>query len=142
MYAERLNANCLMQVQEAADGDVVRQGQVFVAPGDKHMRVVLDHGVYRLRCHEGEKVSGHCPSVDVLFTSVAEAAGDRALGLLLTGMGADGAQGLLRMRNAGARTIAQDEATCVVFGMPREAIRLGAADRVLPLDRIASAILA
>ncbi len=99
-------------------------------------------GGYRVSVRDGPRVCYQRPSVDVLFTSAAEAAGGEAVGVLLTGMGVDGAHGLLRMKQAGARTIAQDEATCVVFGMPREAVRLGAADRVLPLDKIAAAILA
>jgi two-component system chemotaxis response regulator CheB len=140
MYAERLNATCLMQVQEARDGDVVCEGQAFVAPGDRQMSVVLDKGVYRIRCHPGEKVSGHCPSVDVLFDSVADAAKKRAIGVILTGMGADGAKGLLKMRKAGAMTIGQDEKTSVVYGMPMAAHTIGAVVRQAPLEEIPAII--
>jgi two-component system, chemotaxis family, protein-glutamate methylesterase/glutaminase len=140
MYAERLNANCLMQVREAQDGDIVSQGQAFVAPGDKHMQVVLDKGVYRLRCREGDKVSGHCPSVDVLFDSVADAAKKCAIGVILTGMGADGAKGLQKMRKAGAMTIGQDEKTCVVYGMPMAAYTIGAVARQAALEDIPAII--
>jgi two-component system, chemotaxis family, protein-glutamate methylesterase/glutaminase len=136
MYAERLNATCLMQVKEAQDGDVVSQGMAFVAPGDKQMKVVLDKGVYRIRCAEGEKVSGHCPSVDVLFDSVADAAKKSAIGVILTGMGADGSKGLLKMRKAGAMTIGQDEKTSVVYGMPMVAFNIGAVVRQAALDDI------
>lgn len=134
MYAERLNGVCLMQVKEAQDGDVVEAGRAFVAPGDMHMRVILDHGVYRIRCQAGEKVSGHCPSVDVLFDSVADAAKKNAIGVILTGMGSDGAKGLLKMRKSGAFTLGQDEKSCVVYGMPMVAFNIGAVARQAALE--------
>ncbi|MEN6534361.1 MAG: chemotaxis response regulator protein-glutamate methylesterase [Bryobacteraceae bacterium] len=140
-FAERLNHTCRMEVKEASDGDFLVPGRVLVAPGDYHMLLRRAGGVYRVSVRTGPRVCYQRPSVDVLFNSVAEAAGAAAVGALLTGMGADGAQGLLKMRQAGARTIVQDEATCVVFGMPREAIRLDAAGQVLPLSRIAPALL-
>jgi two-component system chemotaxis response regulator CheB len=139
-FAHRLNQICPMQVKEAADGDAVAPGLALVAPGNLHMMLRKAGGGYRVAVKEGPRVCYQRPSVDVLFSSVAETAGDNATGVLLTGMGSDGAQGLLRMKQAGARTVVQDETTCVVFGMPREAIRMGAAGRVLPLQRIPAAI--
>jgi two-component system chemotaxis response regulator CheB len=130
-----------MSVKEAGDGDMLRPGVALVAPGDFHMVLRKRAGGYYVNVKTGPKVCYQRPSVDVLFLSVAETAGDQAVGVLLTGMGTDGAKGLLKMRQAGARTIAQDEATCVVYGMPREAADLGAAERVLPLDRIPDAML-
>jgi two-component system chemotaxis response regulator CheB len=141
-FADRLNQICPMEVKEACDGDSVAPGRALVAPGNFHMLLRRSVEGYRVQVKSGPQVCYQRPSVDVMFSSVAEAAGAKALGVVLTGMGSDGAQGLLRMKRAGARTIAQDEASCVVFGMPREAIRLGAADRVIPLSRIASAIIA
>ena len=141
-FAKRLNEICAIQVKEAADGDTVEPGCALVAPGDRHMLVRRIPDGYCVAVKDGPRVCYQRPSVDALFTSAADAAGKDAVGVLLTGMGSDGAHGLLRMKQAGARTIAQDEATCVVFGMPREAVRMGAADRVLPLDKIASAMLA
>jgi two-component system chemotaxis response regulator CheB len=140
-FADRLNQICAMQVKEAADGDEVAPGRALVAAGDFHMRLERSSGGYRVRVETGPRVCYQRPSVDVLFHSVAESAGKHAVGVLLTGMGSDGAQGLLAMRRQGARTIAQDEATCVVFGMPKEAIKLGAADQVVALPRIPHAIL-
>lgn len=140
MYAERLNSICLMQVQEAQDGDIVQPGCAFVAPGDRQMKVVLEKGVYRLRCQEGEKVSGHCPSADVLFDSVADAAKKHGIGVILTGMGADGAKGLMKMRKAGAMTIGQDEKTSVVYGMPMVAFNIGAVIRQAALEDIPALI--
>jgi two-component system chemotaxis response regulator CheB len=140
-FADRLNQICAMQVKEATDGDEVAPGRALVAPGDFHMRLVRSGGIYRVRVESGARVCYQRPSVDVLFASVAESAGKYAVGVLLTGMGADGAQGMLTMRTRGARTIAQDESTCVVFGMPKEAIKLGAAQQVVPLPRIPHAIL-
>jgi len=141
-FAERLNQICAMEVKEAADGDFLVPGRALVAPGDYHMLVRRSGMAARVEVKTGPRVHYQRPSVDVLFTSVAEAYGPDAIGVLLTGMGADGAEGLLKMKQAGAHTIAQDEATCVVFGMPREAIRLGAAAQVLPLGSIGRAILA
>jgi len=140
-FASRLNQQCAMEVKEAADGDRLRPGLALVAPGDFHLVLRRSTEGYIVTVKPGPRVCYQRPSVDVLFQSVAEAAGRSAVGVLLTGMGADGAQGLLRMRQAGAHTIAQDEATCVVFGMPREAIKLGAAVEVLPLQSIPAAIL-
>ncbi len=141
-FAARLNQSCRMEVREAEDGDALAPGRALVAPGDFHLLLRSAAAGYRVSVKAGPRVCYQRPSVDVLFQSVAEIAGPRAVGVLLTGMGADGAQGLLRMKQAGARTVVQDEATCVVFGMPREAIRLGAAGRVLPLDHIPAALLA
>jgi len=140
-FANRLNDLCRVRVKEAAEGDRVQPGQVLIAPGNFHMTVSKRGGEYRVSIQDGPRVCYQRPSVDVLFDSVAESAGKNAIGVILTGMGADGAQGLLKMKRAGARTIAQDEASCVVFGMPREAIRLGAAEHVLPLSRIASEVM-
>lgn len=140
MYADRLNRQCPVLVKEARTGDEIRTGQVLIAPGDCHMRLVRVGGKLQVECKPGDKVSGHCPSVDVLFRSVASTEGIKAIGVLLTGMGADGAKGLLEMKNAGATTIVQDEASCVVYGMPKVAYELGAADYQLPLDRITERI--
>ncbi len=140
-FAGRLNQLCRLRVKEAADGDLVEPGLALIAPGDYHMVVRQAGTRYRVIVKSGPKVCYQRPSVDVLFASVAEAAGGDAVGALLTGMGTDGAQGLLKMRQTGARTIAQNEATSVVFGMPREAIRLGAAAEVLPLGAIGPALL-
>lgn len=137
MYAERLNSECEVDVKEAKSGDIVRTGQVLLAPGDKHMRLVKVNGVYQVECRTGPKVSGHCPSVDVLFESVAKTAGKDAIGVLMTGMGRDGAKGLLEMRKKGAVTIGQDESTCVVYGMPKEAYEIGAVNYQVPLGQIA-----
>jgi two-component system, chemotaxis family, protein-glutamate methylesterase/glutaminase len=140
-FADRLNGLCKLSVKEAEDFDALRPSVALVAPGDFHMVLRKRAGAYYVNVKTGPKVCYQRPSVDVLFLSVAETAGDEAVGVLLTGMGADGAKGLLKMRQAGARTIAQDEASCVVYGMPREAAEMGAAERVLPLDRIPEAIL-
>jgi two-component system chemotaxis response regulator CheB len=140
-FADRLSRLGAMQVKEAEDGEPIRPGLALVAPGDYHLLLRRTPTGYAAVVKTGPRICYQRPSVDVLFQSVSEMAGRRAVGVLLTGMGSDGAQGLLRMRQAGAHTIAQDEATCAVFGMPREAIALGAAARVLPLDQIAEAIL-
>lgn len=127
MYAKRLNDQCRIQVKEAQTGDRVMPGRMLLAPGgDAHMRLVKVNGVYQVECKRGPRVNGHCPSVDVLFDSVARSAGADAVGIILTGMGGDGAKGLLAMRRAGAKTIGQDESTCVVYGMPKVAYDLGA----------------
>jgi two-component system chemotaxis response regulator CheB len=141
MYASRLDGICAMNIREARSGDRIERGVVLIAPGGKHMQVRKQGGQYFAEVLAGPPVNRHCPSVDVLFKSMAECAGPDALGIIMTGMGDDGARGLLAMHQAGARTVAQDEASCVVFGMPREAIKLGAADEVLPLDRMAGEIL-
>ena len=140
MYAERLNNQCEVAVKEAQTGDKVMQGQVLIAPGDRQMRLVKVGNEYQVECRGEEKVSGHCPSVDVLFQSVAKTAKDKAIGVILTGMGADGAKGLLEMRNAGAQTIGQNEATCVVYGMPKVAYDTGAVQYQLALSAIAGKV--
>ena len=140
MYANRLNNQCQVAVKEAVTGDKVLPGRVLIAPGDKHMRLVKVNGVYQVECKAGEKVSGHCPSVDVLFSSVAKTAGRDALGVILTGMGGDGANGLLEMRKAGAKTIGQNEATCVVYGMPKVAYDIGAVQYQMELSSITNKI--
>jgi two-component system, chemotaxis family, protein-glutamate methylesterase/glutaminase len=141
-FANRLNGLCRLRVKEAADGDRLTAGLVLIAPGNFHMTLVKSGGEYRVAIQDGPRVCYQRPSVDVLFESVAKVAKGDAVAAILTGMGADGAQGLLQMKRAGARTIAQDEASCVVFGMPREAIRTGAVDHVLPLDRVAAELTA
>jgi two-component system chemotaxis response regulator CheB len=140
-FADRLNQLGPLRVKEAEDRDEVKRGHVLIAQGGLHMVLRRNAGGYCVALKDGPKVCYQRPSVDVLFHSVAEVAGAKATGVILTGMGSDGAQGLLRMKQAGAHTIAQDEATCVVFGMPREAIRLGGAERVLPLADIPEAVL-
>jgi len=140
-FAERLNEVCPMDVKEAEEGDQVVPGLALIAPGNKHMVLARRGANYYVRIKDGPRVHFQRPSVDVLFNSVAEHAAANAVGVLLTGMGADGAKGLLEMKNAGAFTIAQDEETCVVFGMPREAIKLGAAQKVLPLHEIPRGIM-
>ncbi len=142
-FAERLNGCCAMQVSEANDGDVLRPGHAYIAPGNQHMQVIrAAAGAYAIRLHGGPKIHYQRPSVDEMFFSAAKFAGGAVVGVLLTGMGKDGAEGLLALRNAGAHTIAQDEESCVVFGMPREAIALGAAEQVLPLHLVAAATMA
>lgn len=140
MFAERLNVQTNLTVKEAKSGDYVERGQVLIAPGDKHM--VLRHvgDRYKVECFEGEKVNGHCPSVDVLFESVAKEAGGSAIGVILTGMGYDGAKGLMSMRRKGARTLGQDEKSCVVYGMPKVAYNIGAVEKQTSLDNMAYAI--
>jgi len=140
-FAERLNSLCAMEVREARNGDSITPGLVLIAPGDYHMVVRRSGARYYVEIGSGEKVSGHRPSADVLLNSVAKIAGANAIGVILTGMGGDGAKGLLAMRNAGARTIGQDEESCVVYGMPKVAYELGAVENQLPLSKIANAIL-
>jgi two-component system chemotaxis response regulator CheB len=141
MYASRLDACCAMNVREARDGDRLQRGLVLIAPGGQHLQLRKAGGQYHAVVCEGPRVNRHMPSVDVLFQSAADCAGRDALAILLTGMGNDGARGMKLLHDRGARTIAQDEDSCVVFGMPLEAIKLGAVDEVLPLARIAGAIL-
>jgi len=141
-FADRLNSLCSVRVQEARDGDRCVPGRVLIAPGNYHMRIVKDGAGCIVRVVEGPPVNHHRPSVDVLFESAAQVLGARAVGVILTGMGDDGANGLLAMRKAGARTLAQDEASCVVFGMPKVAIERGAVERVLPLAQLPAATLA
>lgn len=136
MYAERLNNSCLMEIKEAQDGERIFAGRVLIAPGDYHMRIKKNGSIYSVECRKEEKVNGHRPSVDVLFDSVAEQIGRKALGIILTGMGADGARGLLAMKKRGAKTIGQDEESSIIYGMPRAAFNLGAVDRQFPLDSI------
>lgn len=138
-FAERLDALCAVKVKEAEDGDAVVNGQALLAPGNYHMLLRRSGARYSVQVKDGPLVHHQRPSVDVFFKSVADYAGANAVGIILTGMGADGARGLLKMKEAGAKTIAQDEQSCVVFGMPQEAIKLGAADRVVGLDAIAGA---
>lgn len=141
-FANRLNELCTIRVREAKDGDQLEPGLALVAPGNFHLLLRRSPTGYRVEVKDGPMVCFQRPSVDVLFHSVAEAAGPNASAAILTGMGSDGVQGMLAMKMAGASTIAQDEASCVVFGMPKEAIRHGAVDRVLPLERISAALLA
>ena len=140
-YAQRLDGECKVRVREARSGDRIVPGQVLLAPGNQHLTVVRHGPGFAVALDQADPVNRHRPSVDVLFASCGRVLGDRGVGILLTGMGADGAAGLLAMRGAGARTLVQDEATCVVFGMPREAIALGAAHEVLPLERFAGRIM-
>jgi two-component system, chemotaxis family, protein-glutamate methylesterase/glutaminase len=140
-FAQRLDNLCQIRVQEARDGDRILPGHALIAPGNYHMRVVRSGATYNVEVFMAEPVNRHRPSVDVLFYSCARYLGRNAIGVLMTGMGGDGARGLLAMRHSGARTFAQDEATSVVFGMPKEAIELGAVCEVLPLSHIAEAVV-
>ncbi|MEG2429383.1 MAG: CheB methylesterase domain-containing protein, partial [Oscillospiraceae bacterium] len=141
MYAERLNRICPMRVEEATNGMRCEQGLAIIAVGDKQMTLERDARGYFVRCVEGEKVSGHCPSVDVLFNSVAKTAGSNAIGVILTGMGRDGANGLLAMRNKSSYTIGQCKESCVVYGMPMEAQKLGAVEIEAPVENIAGMLV-
>ena len=141
-FAQRLNGLCRIEVAEARNGERVLPGRALIAPGGRHMQLVRSGAQYHVEVVDGPPVSRHRPSVDVLFRSTARFAGANALGVIMTGMGNDGARGMKEMREAGAHTIAQDEASCVVYGMPKEAVKLGAVDTVLPLSEIASAIAA
>ncbi len=141
MYAQRLNNESKLTVKEGAEGDVILPGTAFVAPGDKHMTVLKRGEQYVIHCYLGEKVSGHCPSVDVLFDSVAKYANKDFVGILLTGMGSDGAKGLLQLKNKGAFTIGQDEKSSVVYGMPMVAAKLGAVTKQSALENIPSVLL-
>lgn len=140
MFAERLNNQTHFKVKEAQTGDFIEPGKVLVAPGDQHMKVKKVGDRYRVEVFQGDKVNGHCPSVDVLFESVAKEAGSGAIGIILTGMGYDGAKGLLAMRRKGARTIGQDEHSCVVYGMPKVAFEIGAVERQASLQAIPQAL--
>ncbi|PZN28546.1 MAG: chemotaxis response regulator protein-glutamate methylesterase, partial [Proteobacteria bacterium] len=141
-FAERMNRSSAMAVCEAQDGQYILPGHVYIAPGDRHLIVERDGARYRCRLNDGPPVNRHRPSVDVMFRSVAQNVGPNAIGVLLTGMGDDGARGLLEMLEAGACTIAQDEASSVVWGMPGAAVRLGAAQHVVPLNLLARELLA
>jgi two-component system chemotaxis response regulator CheB len=140
MFAERLNSKTLLEVKEAEQGDKLYPGRVLIAAGNFHMKLRKSGNVYSVECNTGEKVSGHCPSIDVLFESVAETAGSSAIGVILTGMGSDGAKGLLSMRKRGARTIGQDEGSSVVYGMPKVALEIGAVEKQVSLDNMAQTI--
>lgn len=140
-FAERLNELCAVTVKEAQDGDSVVNGQALIAPGNLHMLLKRSGARYYVQVKNGPMIHHQRPAVDVLFHSVAEYAGGNSVGAILTGMGADGAAGLLKMKDAGARTVAQDEKTCVVFGMPKEAIKLGAAEKVVPIGQVAKTTL-
>jgi two-component system chemotaxis response regulator CheB len=140
-FAKRLNDLCEVDVKEAQDGDAVLRGRVLIAPGNLHTMIERSGASYHVSVKTGPLVSRHRPSVDVLFRSAARSAGSNAVGVIMTGMGDDGARGMAEMKQAGAKTIAQDEATSVVFGMPKEAIALGCVDRIVPLSQIASELL-
>lgn len=141
MYAERLDKSCAVRVREAFDGARVMQGDCMIGAGGVQLELKKDAKGYFVKCYEGEKVSGHCPSVDVLFSSVAETVGAKTAAALLTGMGADGARGLLKIHQKGAYTIGQDKESCVVYGMPMEAYKLGACTEQLPLSKIGAALV-
>lgn len=140
-FAERLNGHCRVTVKEAADGDTVLRGQVLIAPGNRHTLLKRSGARYYVEIRDGPLVARHRPSVDVLFRSAARYAGRNAVGVIMTGMGDDGARGMLELKEAGAYNVAQDEASCIVFGMPAEAIKLGGVDRILPLCAIAGEVV-
>jgi two-component system chemotaxis response regulator CheB len=140
MFAERLNEATAFQVKEARSGDTINKGCAYIAPGNRHMKVNRRGDEYSILCFDGGKVNGHRPSIDVLFASVAKAAGNRAIGVLLTGMGTDGAEGLLAIKQNGGKTIGQDQKSSVVYGMPKEAYLLGAVDYQISLENISKAI--
>jgi len=140
-FAERLNGLCAIEVKEASDGDAVRPGQALIAPGNYHMLLRRSGARYYVCVKDGPLVRNLRPAVDVLFKSTAQYAGSNAVGVILTGMGSDGARGMLQMRKAGARTIGQDESSCIVYGMPKEAAKMGAVEKEVPLDRIAQEVL-
>ena len=141
MFAERMNNQTNLKVKEAESGDIVEQGKVLIAPGGSHMRIKSVGEKYKVEVFDGDKVNGHCPSVDILFESVAKVAGSNAIGIILTGMGYDGAKGLLSIRRKGGRTIGQDEETCVVYGMPKVAQNIGAVEKQASLQRIPHLLL-
>ncbi len=140
-FARRLNGLCEVEIKEAEDGDPVLRGHVLIAPGDRHMMLERQGARYHVAVKTGPLVSRHRPSVDVLFRSAARSAGSNAMGVIMTGMGDDGARGMKEMQDAGAYTVAQDEASCIVFGMPKEAIAHGGVDKIVPLDQIAREIV-
>ena len=140
-FADRLNGLCEADVVEAADGDRVLPGRILIAPGGRHMAIERNGAQYRARISDGPRINRHKPSVDVLFRSVAKCAGSNALGVIMTGMGDDGARGLLQMHEAGAQTVGQNEETCVVYGMPNSAMKLGAVDQEVGLPSIANVIM-
>ena len=140
-FANRLNSICEVTVKEAVDGESLLSGHVYIAPGDQHMFIQRSGAVYKIVVKDGPLVSRHKPSVDVLFRSVAQVAGKNAMGIIMTGMGDDGANGLLEMKQAGSYTVAESEASCVVYGMPKEAVKKGAVDKVMHLNEFAPAIM-
>lgn len=140
MYAERLNKSCAMEIKEAEDGDRLTNGVCVIAAGGYHLELKKDSRGYFTKCYQGDKVSGHCPSVDVMFSSVAEVSGRKTVAAILTGMGADGAKGLLKIRDKGAYTIGQDKDSCIVYGMPMEAYKLGACTEQQSLANIGAAL--
>lgn len=141
MFAERLDRISSLSVKEAEDGDILQTGKVLLAPGDRQMEVKKRGAQYYVKVYEGDKVSGHCPSVDVLFNSVAQTVGSKGFGVIMTGMGYDGAKGLLEMKKKGSFTIGQDKQSCIVYGMPQVAFNIGAVSEQIPLDKIASKII-
>ena len=140
-FAQRLNGICNISVKEAADNDPVLKGHALIAPGNRHILLKRSGAKYMVQVKDGPLVSRHRPSVDVLFRSAARYAGSNAIGVIMTGMGDDGARGMLEMHETGAYTIAQDEESCVVYGMPKEAVRLGGVDKILPLTQIAAEVI-
>ncbi|MCX7615541.1 MAG: chemotaxis response regulator protein-glutamate methylesterase [Clostridiales bacterium] len=142
MFAERLNNQTDLTVSEARSGEFVEAGKVFIAPGDKHMQLKKTGSKFMIEVSSGEKVNGHCPSADVLFESVASEVGNKAVGVILTGMGSDGAKGLLAMRRNGAHTLGQDEQSSVVYGMPKVAFKIGAVEKQAPLSNIPDLLMA
>ncbi|MBB6481477.1 protein-glutamate methylesterase/protein-glutamine glutaminase [Spirochaeta isovalerica] len=141
MFAEKLNQSCRVEVKEAETGDRILMGRVLVAPGNKQLYIVRRGGDYIVQCKEEERINGHCPSVEPLFDSAAKHCGSNAIGVMLTGMGADGADAMVRLRESGARTLAQDRETSVVFGMPGEAFARGGAEILVPIEKITQTIL-
>ncbi len=141
-FAKRLDSLCSITVKEGKNGDSLIQGQAILAPGNYHLRLRRSGAMYHVETNQEAPVNHQRPSVDVLFDTVAQYAGENAIGVIMTGMGHDGASGLLKMKESGAKTIAQDEDSCVVFGMPNEAIKLGAVDRIAPLQKIPENIFA
>lgn len=140
-FSERLGKKCKIKVMESKEGEALRDGCAYIAPGDCHMRVLYENGKLKTTIEEGDRIRGGRPSVDILLSSVAEASGEQAIGVILTGMGGDGARGIRSIKECGGHTIAQDESTSLVWSMPRSAIRLGVVDQVLPLDQIPRALL-
>ncbi len=141
MFADRLNETAKVEVKEAQSGDRIVQGRVLIAPGGKHLRVIRSGGIYTAECFEGEKVNGHMPSVEVLFDSAADHVGSNCVAVMLTGMGRDGAQAMLRLRKSGARTMAQDRESSIVWGMPKEAFECGGAEKLVHLHSITYEIM-
>ena len=139
-FAQRLDSICKMNVHEAQDGERILPGNAYIAPGDKHMQIVRSGADYRVKLDDGPLVSGHKPAVDVMFDSLAKVVGKNAVATILTGMGKDGAKGLLALSQAGAITMAQDEASCVVYGMPRVAVEMGGTKHIIPLDKMSKAL--